>query len=471
LLLQDRYDSLYFLPIGGTAMAPLAGMLKRLGHRVEGVDSQLYPPMSTLLEELEIPVRLGFDPDRIPLDVDRVIIGNAVPRNNPEVGAVLKQRFPHLSQAEAVAHYVLARGQHALVVAGTHGKTTTCGLLAWILEHAGRDPSYLVGGLPRWSRRPFRLGAGSEIVLEGDEYNTAFFDRGPKFLHYRPHLFLLGPVEFDHADIFSDLDAVVTAFRSGVSLVPRDGSVVVNAWNDLALAVARDAAAPSVTVGPTSDCDLHVTIEKVSAEGSTAILRWRGDSFEMHLPMTGEHNIHNAAVAVAAALLVGVGRDEAMAAVETFPGIARRLEVVGEAAGVTVIDDFAHHPTALAATIAAARQRWPRRRLVVAFEPRSLTAARKSFESAYVEALAQADLVLVAPVFHRDRLGEGAALDRTALAKALASRRVDSVMPGPDENPVMSLLPMIEAGDVVLGCSSGNFDAFHKNLLTELERR
>ena len=195
-------EFLYFLPIGGTAMAPLAGMLHEAGHRVEGVDSQLYPPMSTLLEDLGIPVRLGFDPAQIPTAVDRVIIGNAVPRSNPEVAAVLDRRIPHLSQAEAVAHYVLGGGLRSLVVAGTHGKTTTSAMLAWILERAGNDPSYLIGGLPGWNPRGYRLGQGSLLVIEGDEYNTAFFDRGAKFLHYRPHLFLLGPVEFDHADLY-----------------------------------------------------------------------------------------------------------------------------------------------------------------------------------------------------------------------------------------------------------------------------
>ncbi|HPA82130.1 MAG TPA: Mur ligase domain-containing protein, partial [Thermoanaerobaculales bacterium] len=213
--MQDRYprsEHLYLLPIGGTAMAPLAGMLRSIGHRVEGVDTELYPPMSTLLAELAIPVRLGFDPARVPDGVDRAIIGNAVPRSNPEVVAILERGTPFLSQAEAVAHYVLARGQDSLVVAGTHGKTTTSSMLAFILEDAGRDPSYLIGGMPRWSGRPFRLGGGRQIVIEGDEYNTAFFDRGPKFLHYRPHLFVLGPVEFDHGDIYRDLDAVMTAF-------------------------------------------------------------------------------------------------------------------------------------------------------------------------------------------------------------------------------------------------------------------
>jgi UDP-N-acetylmuramate: L-alanyl-gamma-D-glutamyl-meso-diaminopimelate ligase len=471
--LQDLYlkpEHLYFLPIGGTAMAPLAGMLRQAGHRVEGVDSDLYPPMSTLLEELEIPVRLGFDPQKMPSGVDRVIIGNSVPRHNPEVVAVLERRIPHLSQAEAVAHYVLALGLESLVVAGTHGKTTTSAMLAWILEQTGADPSYLVGGLPRWNQRGFRLGSGSHLVIEGDEYNTAFFDRGPKFLHYRPHLFLLGPVEFDHADLYPDLEGVLTAFRAGSAQVPRHGAVVVNGWSPGAVAAARDATAPLVRVGPGVESELRLLSWQAEGERSTAELEWRGKKLVLDLRHAGLHNLQNAAMAVAAAISIGTAPAAAAAAMSSFPGVARRMEVVGEAAGVTVVDDFAHHPTALEVTIAAARQRWPDRRLVIAFEPRSLTAARRSFQSAYLESLAAADLVMVASPYHRDRLDVSEVLDRTALAAALDSRGVASVMPGADEDPVQRLLEVIKAGDVVIGCSSGAFDAMHRKLIEALQR-
>jgi UDP-N-acetylmuramate: L-alanyl-gamma-D-glutamyl-meso-diaminopimelate ligase len=471
--LQDLYlkpEHLYFLPIGGTAMAPLAGMLRQAGHRVEGVDSDLYPPMSTLLEELEIPVRLGFDPQKMPSGVDRVIIGNSVPRHNPEVVAVLERRIPHLSQAEAVAHYVLALGLESLVVAGTHGKTTTSAMLAWILEQTGADPSYLVGGLPRWNQRGFRLGSGSHLVLEGDEYNTAFFDRGPKFLHYRPHLFLLGPVEFDHADLYPDLEGVLTAFRAGSAQVPRHGAVVVNGWSPGAIAAARNATAPLVRVGPGVESELRLLSWQAEGERSTAELEWRGEKLVLDLRHAGLHNLQNAAMAVAAAISIGTAPAAAAAAMSSFPGVARRMEVVGEAAGVTVVDDFAHHPTALEVTIAAARQRWPDRRLVIAFEPRSLTAARRSFQSAYLESLAAADVVMVASPYHRDRLDVSEVLDRTALAAALDSRGVASVMPGADEDPVQRLLEVIKAGDVVIGCSSGAFDAMHRKLIEALQR-
>jgi len=466
--MQSRPEFLYFLPIGGTAMAPLAGLLTEMGHRVEGVDAHLYPPMSTLLEDLGIPVRLGFDADAIPGDVDRVIIGNALPRGNVEVAAVLERRLPHLAQAEAVAHYVLARGQQGLVVAGTHGKTTTSAMLSWILETTGADPSYLVGGLPQWNPRGFRLGAGPHLVIEGDEYNTAFFDRGPKFLHYRPHLFILGPVEFDHADLYPNLDAVLTAFRAGAAQVPRHGAVVVNAWSEGALAACRDATAPIVTVGEDAANDLRLVSWDGSEVRSRADLSWRGRGLTMELHLPGLHNVQNAAVAVAAAVAAGTDAAAAIAALSSFPGVARRMEVVGEAAGILVVDDFAHHPTALAATIAAARQRWPDRRLVVAFEPRSLTAARRSFHDAYLAALSGADLVLVAPPYHSDRLPADEVLDRGALAESLSARGVFSLMPASGEDPVRTLLPVLHPGDVVVGCSSGDFGGFHGKLVESL---
>jgi UDP-N-acetylmuramate: L-alanyl-gamma-D-glutamyl-meso-diaminopimelate ligase len=440
-----------------------------MGHRVEGVDAGLYPPMSTLLEELEIPVRIGFDPEQLPNEIDRVIIGNAVPRHNPEVAAILERRIPHISQAEAVAHYVLAQGLQSLVVAGTHGKTTTSAMLAWILEQADQDPSSLIGGLPLWNPRGFRHGRGPHIVIEGDEYNAAFFDRGPKVLHYRPHLFAIGPVEFDHADLYPDLNGVLTAFRAGAAMVPRDGHVVVNTWSEGAIAASRDATAEVVRVGQDDDCRLRLCSWEADGEQSKAELEWEGSRFSLRLPQAGLHNLQNAAMAIGAAIVGGVKPDTAARAMASFPGIARRMEVVGEAADITVVDDFAHHPTALGASISAARQRWPNRRLVIAFEPRSLTAARRSLERAYVANLSSADLVLVTPPFHRHRLEASEVLDRGAIASGLGESGVASVMPGEDEDVVERLLEALEPGDVVIGCSSGAFDGMHRKLIDALE--
>lgn len=450
-------------------MATLAGLLHQQGHRVEGVDAQLYPPMSTLLDDLEIPVRLGWNPELIP-EVDRVIIGNAVPRTNPEVQRVLTDRRPHLSQAEAVSHYLLAEGRESLVVAGTHGKTTTTSLLAWIFEELGADPTTLVGGLLKWSHRSFRLGRGPWMIIEGDEYNTAFFDRGPKFLHYRARIFLLGPVEFDHADLYRDLDAVLTAFRAGTAQVPRHGTVVVNALSPAALEGVRDTSAEVIKVGVSRDCGLRLgetVVERDSGATRTEV-EWRGRRLNLRLPMPGRHNAENAAMALAGALAADLDADGILDALSRFPGVARRLDSIGEASGVLVVDDFAHHPTALAVTIAAARSRWPGRRLVIAYEPRSLTAARRAFQDPYVEALSQADVAMVTPPFHSGRLAPEECLDRDQMASDLQARGVHTVMPREGGDPVEALAPILRPGDVVIGCSSGDFGDFHRRLLERL---
>jgi len=466
---ESRSESFYFLPIGGTAMATLAGLLKESGHHIEGVDVTLYPPMSILLEELEIPVRMGWDPGKIP-DCDRIIIGNAVGRGNPEVVRILKDKRPYLSQAEAVAHYLLAGGRRAIVVGGTHGKTTTSSLLSWVFESAGVDPTVFVGGLLQWSRRSFRLGRGEWMILEGDEYNTAFFDRGPKFLHYRPEIFVLGPVEYDHADLYPSFDAVLTAFRAGTAQLPRDGHLVA-AWDSEGTrAAVRDASAKLLRVGRGEDCELRLLQSKWTGDKSLSRLSWQGRILELSLPLVGVHNAENASMALAAALAAGLDADTVIKALESFPGVARRMQLVADVAGILLVDDFAHHPTALAVTLAAARERWPDRRLLVAFEPRSLTAARKDFGPRYREALRLADVALVAPPYHRARLRSEETLDRGRLARELENLGVSALMPEEKEDPVECMLPHLRPGDVVLGCSSGDFGAFLRRLEDALRR-
>jgi UDP-N-acetylmuramate: L-alanyl-gamma-D-glutamyl-meso-diaminopimelate ligase len=291
-----------------------------------------------------------------------------------------------------------------LVVAGTHGKTTTTAMVSWILEATGSDPTSLIGGLPRWNPRGFRLGKGRWLVIEGDEYNSAFFDRGPKFLHYRPEIFVLGPVEFDHADLYPNFDAVLTAFAAGTALVPRDGTVVVNGWSADALSASRNATAVRIVVGDNDDCDLVVAEAAGSRERSTAVLRWRGDELPMSLPISGRHNLQNAAMAVAAAIAAGVEARAAVEAIAGFPGVARRLEVVGEADGITVVD-------------------------------------------------------------HRDRLAADERLDRSALSADLRRGGALVITPADDEDPASALAGHLRPGDVVVGCSSGDFSGFHRRVI------
>jgi UDP-N-acetylmuramate: L-alanyl-gamma-D-glutamyl-meso-diaminopimelate ligase len=455
---------LYLLPIGGTATAALAGLLHESGERVSGVDTALYPPTSDLLAELGVPVRLGFDPAGIPDDVDQVIIGNALPRGNVEVQAVLARGLPYTSQAQALGER-FCRPTRTVVVAGTHGKTTTTALVAHILTAGGLDPTAMIGGVPQGGT-PWRLGHGGWSVVEGDEYNTAFFDRGPKFLHYHPHIFVVGNVEFDHGDIYPDLDAILAAFRAGVALVGDGGWVVANADDEGA---RRVASSPPRTIwyGLGSGAQLACTAWHHVEGRLRAAVRWEGAPFELSVGLVGRHNLDNLLAASACALLAGMTTADVAAAAGTFPGVRRRLEVVGEAAGVVVVDDFAHHPTAVRLTLEGARHRFPGRRMVVVFEPRSLTAGRGTFAAAYEEALSAADVALLAPVFHRVRLGD-AALDRDALVHALAARGVEAEALPEDGDPVEAVRSHIRSGDAVLCMSSGDFGGMPRRLLERL---
>jgi len=455
----------YLLPIGGTATAALAGLLHEAGERVSGVDAALYPPTSDLLAELGIPVRLGWDPAAIPADVGRVVIGNAVPRGNPEVQAVLERGLPYISQAELFGER-FCRSARTVVVAGTHGKTTSTALVAHLLTEAGADPTVLIGGVPRGGR-PYRLGRGGWTVVEGDEYNTAFFDKGPKFLHYYPHLFVVGNVEFDHGDIYPDLDAILAAFRAGTARVPPTGRVVANRDDAGARAVA-EGHPQVVWYGSGDGCDLRC-LDSGVADGALCIrLAWQGQPFELRAPLVGRHNRDNLLAACACALLVGLDPGTIAAAAATFPGVRRRLEVVGDAAGVTVVDDFAHHPTAVALTLEGARQRFPRRRLVAVFEPRSLTAGRAVFAAAYEQAFRAADLALIAPVFHRRRLPPGELLDREALVAALVRCGTAAAALPEDGEVAGAVLGHLRPGDVAVCMSSGEFGGLPRLLLTLL---
>ncbi len=457
---------IYLLPIGGTAMAALAGLLHESGEAVCGVDSALYPPTSEFLAGLDIPVRLGWDPAGIPDGVREVIIGNAVPKSNPEVTAVLQRGLPYTSQAAAFGER-FCRGSRSIVVAGTHGKTTTTALTAHLLVGGGLDPTVLVGGVPRGGL-PWRLGQGGWTVVEGDEYNTAFFDRGPKFLHYYPHFFVVGNVEYDHADLYPSLDAIVAAFRAGVACVDAGGWTLANASD----AGARRVVAGCRRViwyGETATADLRCLRWGTENGRLRAVVAWQGERFELSSPLVGRHNLDNLLAATACALLAGVPPSAVAAGAATFPGVRRRLELLGEAAGVAVVDDFAHHPTAVALTLDGARARFPGRRLVVAFEPRSLSAARAEFAASYEEALSHADMVLLAPVYHRARLPVEAVLDRSAIVASLQrrGRRARALEEG--EDAVAALREELHPGDVVVCMSSGDFGGLPRRLLSALE--
>ncbi|MGH9465200.1 MAG: UDP-N-acetylmuramate--L-alanine ligase, partial [Thermoanaerobaculia bacterium] len=391
---------IHCIAIGGTGMAPLACLLKEQGHRVRGSDGPLYPPMSTLLAEAGITPLPGYDPAHLEPPPDLVVVGNAVPSSNPEAQAAEARGLSRVSMPEALARFFLA-GRRPLVVAGTHGKTTTSAMAAWVLEACGADPGYLVGGVPRARERSFRLGGGERFVVEGDEYNAAYFDRGPKFLHYRPETLILTSVEYDHADLYPTPEALVAAYGRLVDLLPATGLLVACGDAPAVREVARRARCRVILYGLEGDHEVAPESVDLTAASSRFVLADpEAGPVEIALPLPGRHNVANALAVWTAARHDGHPVERVAAGLAGFAGVHRRLEEIGTAAGVTVVDDFAHHPTAVAVTLAALRQRHPGRRLVAVFEPRSLTAGRAFFFASYRDAFRGADRLFLAPIFH-----------------------------------------------------------------------
>lgn len=462
-----RREKLYFIAIGGTAMAPLAVLLARRGHAVSGSDTALYPPMSDLLARSGVGVLSGFCAEQVPEDADRIIVGNAVPRSNPEVERVLERGLPYASLPQTI-HDFLLPGRHPVVVTGTHGKTTTSALLAWIFTDAGRDPGFLVGGELRNFGEGFRDGAGDLFLLEGDEYNAAFFDRGPKFLHYAPRTLLVNNVEFDHADLYPDVAAIEDAFRAVIGLVPEDGVVVGNGDDPRVRALAAASRAPVVFVSLGGEGSVVVRETAVEREGTRITLSGEDQKeARLHSPLFGDHNVRNVAMAFAAARRVGLSAAEIASALPRFAGVKRRLEVLGSRAGVLYVDDFAHHPTAVSETLRAARQRWPGRRLWGLFEPRSITAGRKFFERAYEDALGAADCVILAPVFHAGRFAPDQLIDRERIRETLAAKGRSVFLPDTVEQIPEILEREGRRDDVVLLMSSGDLAGLRRTVVAD----
>jgi len=456
----------HFVPIGGTAMVPLAALLLEEGHRVTGSDQKLYPPMSTTLEQLGIPVAAGFAPGHVPADCDVVVVGNAALRDNVEAAEATRRGLPVLSLPQAVRRYLLPE-RTPIVITGTHGKTTTSALTAWLLLDSGRDPGFIVGGQMQNLGRGYRRGRGPHFVLEGDEYNAAFFDRGPKFLHYEPRHLFIGNIEYDHADLYPDLPSVVEAFRQVARLPPEDGAVVVNADDARVMDVAKDARAPVVRVSlDDSGADFSARDLTFGPEGTRFTLLEGGlPTARLSSPLSGVHNVRNALGAIALVRGVGLASTEIARALPRFGGVKRRLEIKGEKNGILVVDDFAHHPTAVAGTLQAARAKFPGRRIWAVFEPRSNTAGRKMFEEEYVEAFAGADAVILAPVFHAQRLAPENLLDRNALAARCAAAGKPVFAPDSIDSIPDIVRREARPGDVLLLMSSGAFGGLPETLL------
>jgi UDP-N-acetylmuramate: L-alanyl-gamma-D-glutamyl-meso-diaminopimelate ligase len=425
--------------------------------------------MSTLLESLEIPVSRGFSPEHVPADCDTVIVGNAATRDNVEAAEAARRGLPVLSMPQAIRRSLLP-GRTSVVVTGTHGKTTTTALLAWLLLDAGRDPGFLVGGELKNLGRGYRRGGGAAFVLEGDEYNAAFFDRGPKFLHYEPRHLFVGNIEYDHADLYPDLESVMDAFRRVVRLVPPEGTVVVNADDPRVMGLLPEAVARVVRVSVDgAEADFSATGIEMHPTGTDLTLSEAGrPAARLRSPLLGLHNVRNLLGAAALARGLGLSVSEIARSLLRFEGVRRRLEVKGEKKGILLVDDFAHHPTAVCGTIEAARSRWPGRRLWVLFEPRSNTAGRKIFEEDYAQAFSGADVLVIAPVFHSKRLAPEERIDREALVRRFASKGKPAFAPESVQEIPDFVKREARSGDVLLLMSSGAFGGLPETLLERL---
>jgi UDP-N-acetylmuramate: L-alanyl-gamma-D-glutamyl-meso-diaminopimelate ligase len=449
-------------------MASLAGLLRERGHEVTGSDQDVYPPMSTQLESLGIPIRSPYAEANVPQDADLVVIGNALSRGNPEVEVVLDRRQRYTSLPALVAEEFL-RPRRSLVVAGTHGKTTTTALLAFLLERAGLEPSFLVGGVPVDLGRSYRLARGRHFVIEGDEYDCAFFDKRPKFVHYLPTTAVIGNVEFDHADIYADLPAVQTAFVRLLQVVPRSGLLVAGTESPALAEILPRARCRVETFGLDEAADWRAVDVRSGLEGSRFRLLRRGrDLGEFRLPMAGEHNVRNALAAMAVAAAEGVEPAAAREALAAFQGVKRRLELRGEAGGVAVYDDFAHHPTAVAATLAALRAKGGAGRLVAVFEPRSYTSRTRIFLEDFARAFAAANRVYVAAAHLPGKVPEGQRLSEAELVAAIARHGGRAVFLPTVEEVVSALCGELRPGDRVAILSNGGFGGIHEKLLLAL---
>lgn len=460
---------IYLIGICGTAMASLAGMLKQQGHEVTGSDAAAYPPMSDLLRELGIPVHEPYAERNLDRRPDLVIVGNAISRGNVELERVMDERIPFCSMA-SVLHQEFLATREPLVVTGTHGKTTTTSMLAWIYQRASLQdpelaPSFLIGGVPENFGTSFMVRPTKPFILEGDEYDTAFFDKGPKFLHYFPAAAILTHVEFDHADIYADLDAVKTAFKRFVNLVPRRGRVVAYDGSENVTECVAKAFCAVERYGFHEDSCWRIS----DLRHDGPLTRWtlsRGGEFfaELSLPMAGEHNALNATAAAALAAGQGVPVEAIVEALRTFHSVKRRLEVKAVAEGVTIIDDFAHHPTAIRETLRALRESHPGQRLIAVLEPRSNTLRRNVFESALIENLALADRVVLAGVFKSESIPADERLDPERVVRGVVERGVPAAVYQDADAIVAALVPEVRNGDIVAILSNGGFGGIYQKL-------
>jgi UDP-N-acetylmuramate: L-alanyl-gamma-D-glutamyl-meso-diaminopimelate ligase len=460
---------IHMLGIGGTGMGSLAGLLTEAGHTVTGTDEEIYPPMSDQLEALGIVPFKGYSAENLGrASPDLAIIGNVIRKENPEAQEIMRRDIPYRSMPSAISELFL-RDKTPLVITGTHGKTTSATLASWLLKQAGEEPGFLVGGVGKNLGRSYDVGKGPIFVIEGDEYDSAFFDKGPKFLHYKPQALIITSIEFDHADIYADVEQINAAFRRLVPLVPPDGIIVMNAEDERVMALRRLARARIVTYGIDRSADYRPEDVIVDENGTGFALKKPNRRFT--LPMWGRHNLLNCTGVLAALLESGINADKLAGGLISFEGITRRQELRAVINGVSVIDDFAHHPTAVATTIDSMRLRFPEGRIWAIFEPRSNTSRRNIFQKEYTRALAHADRVIVASPFKSEAIPADDRFDSKAVADAIMRSGKDSHHIDETEHIVEFIMRGVEPDDVLLVMSNGGFDGLIEKLMDALKGR
>jgi UDP-N-acetylmuramate: L-alanyl-gamma-D-glutamyl-meso-diaminopimelate ligase len=461
--MQKSVHRIHFLGICGTAMGAVAAAFRELGYIVTGSDDNVYPPMSTFLEANGIEISSGFKPENIPSEVDLVVVGNAICRGNHELETILDRKLPYRSLAEALKEFFL-QGKTNIVVTGTHGKTTTTSLITWIFREAGCDPGFLIGGIARDLAQGAAFGNSNYFIIEGDEYDTAFFDKRSKFLHYLPETIVINNIEFDHADIFPNLEEIKLSFRRLVNIVPGSGFIFINADDPNCAEVVTKSLSQVFTVGFREGATHRIT--NVRYHGGGSEFGFHDHQFQVSL--IGEFNVRNAAMAVSVALAYRLPIEVIQTALARFSGVARRQELRGEVNGIKVIDDFGHHPTAIRETLFALRHRYPGRKIWAIFEPRSNTTRRAIFQTALPEALKFADGVILARVARLDQLPPGDRLDPERVVETILASGVPAFYEPYVEGILHRVKPLAKPGDVIVVFSNGGFEGIHQRLLTEL---
>jgi len=460
----------HLIAICGTGMSALAGMFKEKGFKVTGSDQNVYPPISDLLKEQGIEVRIGYKASNLGDKPDLVIVGNAVSRNNPEVEALLGTKISYLSMPQALSGFFL-KGKRTIVVAGTHGKTTTSSIIAWVLEVSGKEPSFLIGGIPKNFGKNYKLGKGDFFIIEGDEYDTAFFDKEPKFLHYEPDVAILTSIEFDHADIYKDFSQVESAFRKFIHKIPSNSKLIICAEDKNVMRLSKEGICSLESYGIDSKSDWK--LEKTEGSNGRSLFRvsYKGDVFSNGITtLIGKHNLLNLLGAIAALNSLGLSMEEINNGIKSFQGVKRRQEIVGKVNGITVIDDFAHHPTAVRETIRAFKESYPERCIWAVFEPRSNSSRRNIFEKEYSEAFLEADKIIIARVYNQDLLDEKIRLSPQKVIDTLRNRGKEAFYIEKVEDIISHLIKNLKKDDIVLIMSNGGFGGIHNKLLDALRK-